>query len=319
MAEEQNEELRLREEQDGSAIVGEDPPKDEGQTEDDERLSKSEDTNEDEQGHAEETAEEAEARKQRNRERRLQSKENKKQFVENLKRQLESERSAREQLEQRLSVVERKSTGSEMAQLENAEKEAAQYYNHFKHLNAKAIEAADGATANDAMEKMFLAKQRLDQIGNIKKALTQRQAQPVALDPRLVQHAQSWMQENSWYRPDGSDRDSARVLLIDREVKEDGYVETTPEYWEELSNRVKKELPHRQKQGYNNSGVGSSSARSPVAGSGRESSSSKSTSGYKLSAERVQAMKEAGIWDDPKQRADMVRRYQQQDKENQNG
>ena len=47
-----------------------------------------------------------------------------------------------------------------------------------------------------------------------------------------------------------------------------------------------------------------------VAGSGREASTPASAEGtYKLSADRVEALKMSGVWDDPKQRAEAVKRY----------
>lgn len=52
-----------------------------------------------------------------------------------------------------------------------------------------------------------------------------------------------------------------------------------------------------------------------VAGSGRDSGGSGKTGTYKLSAERVQAMKDAGIWDNPEKRAEAVKRYREFDKQ----
>lgn len=318
--ENQDEDLRLNEAADGSVIVGDAAPEPTDATPEsgeDTRLAADDDSGEDEQGHAEETAEEAEARKKRNRDRRQQSKQNKKDYIESLKRELASRDRLLDEMNQRLAHVERRSTGSEMAQLEQAEKEAAQYYNHFKTVNAKAIEAADGATANDAMEKMFLAKQRMEQLAGVKKAMTSKQATPPPLDPRVQTLATEWMAKNKWYSPDGDDPDSSVMRAIDNDLAARGWNPVTPEYWQELENRKKKYLPHRNDSGYNvPQGAGKSSARVPVAGSGRDSSPGTSSGGYKLSADRVSALKEAGLWDDPKQRAQAIRNYQQYDKEN---
>jgi hypothetical protein len=54
-----------------------------------------------------------------------------------------------------------------------------------------------------------------------------------------------------------------------------------------------------------------------VTGSGRESGNSGNSGSYKLSADRVSALKDAGIWDDPKQRAEAVKRFRDYDKQNQ--
>lgn len=260
------------------------PPKAEAPQEEDSqedtRLADNDD-HEDEQGDEGESEEDAEARRERNRQRRAESKQKRKDYIESLKRELSARDRIINEMNQRLSTVERKSNGSEMAQLEQAEREAVQAYNHFKDINAKAIEQANGTVAIEAQEKMFAARQRYEQLQNIKKSMQAKQQTPQPLDPRLVNHAQEWMEKNSWYDPAGKDEDSAVALTIDNRLAAEGWDPTTPEYWKELESRVKKYLPHRANSGYNKPKVGN---RPPVAGSGRESSSSgKST--YRLSSE----------------------------------
>jgi len=145
--------------------------------------------------------------------------------------------------------------------------------------------------------------------------MQQRQQAPAPLDPRLKNHAESWMQKNTWYDPSGNDEDSAVVLSIDNRLAAQGWDPTTPQYWEELESRVKKYLPHKVTSGYNKPANVGNRPKVPVAGSSRESSTSTTNTSYRLSPERVQAMKDAGIWDDPKSRAEAIRSYQHFDKE----
>jgi len=262
-----------------------------------------------------ETAEEAEARRERNRQRRKDNKTKRREYIENLHRELAARDSVINEMNQRLATVERKASGSEMAQLDNAEREAQEFYSRFKEIHAKAVEQADGKTASEATEQMLSARQRIDQIASIKKAMQQRQAAPTALDPRMVNHAKTWMSSHPWYDPSGKDEDSSLVLSIDNRLAQEGWNPTTQEYWDELETRVKKYLPHRVKQGYNQNNVSTrTQSRAPVAGSGRESTGNRAV-GYRLSAERVQALKDAGMWDDPKQRAEAIKRYQAYDKQ----
>lgn len=318
MAEENkpDEELKIQEQTDGSVVIGDEKPAvehdDDDDDQQDERLSS---TPDEEQGHDEETEAERAERTERNRQRRRESKDRRKEHIESLKRQVESERAARAQLEQRLSVIERKSSGSEMAQLDQAEREAITAYNQFKDINAKAIEQANGAVAIEAQERMFEARQKITELRGIKQAMGRKQAAP-ALDPRLVSHADSWMKKNEWYDPSGKDQDSAVTLTLDNRLAAEGWDPNTPEYWEELSSRVKKYLPHRTSAGYNKNTDAGRRNPPPVSGSGRESSGS-GTTNYKLSAARVAALKESGIWDDPKQRAIAINNYQAYDKEHQ--
>lgn len=308
--------LKVKELEDGSIQVGE--IEDEGMTSEegsgeDTRLAQDSDT-EDEQGHAEESAEEAEARRQRNRERRAQNKASRKEYIESLKRELAARDSLINDLSTRVASVEQHSLGNQVAQLDAAIQEAAGYYNHFKEVNRKAIELADGATAVDAQEKMFAAQNRHQMLLNAKKNLAATATQPRPLDPRMVENAASWIERNPWYDPSGSDADSDLVMKLDARLIREGKNPTTQEYWDELDARVKKYLPHRAEKRYNEGkGARNSPPRTPVSGSGGESATP-SKGGYRLSAERVAALKESGAYDDPVKLADAIKRYKEYDR-----
>lgn len=316
MAEETKDEVILmKEEQDGSITVGE-PQVDTQEAEEDESLKTSSEEGKDEEGHAEETAEEAEARRERNRARRAQNKESRKNYIDSLKRELAARDSVINDLATRVASVERQGQGSQIAQLDSAMKEAEQFYNHFKQVNKQAIEQADGNLAVDAQEKMFAAKQRYEMLVNAKKGMTQQQVQrPQPLDPRMKMHAEDWMSKNDWYDPSGQDLDSDLVLKLDDRLVQEGWDPKTEEYWQELDSRVKKYLPHRFNSTYNKPQQnGQSRQRVPVSG-GSSSSTGGAKGTYHLSAERVKALKEAGVYDDPVKRADAIKRFQDYDKQ----
>ena len=313
--EELEKDLPIVEEQDGSLTVGDKPQHEEVDEaeQDDAKIKASEDSG-DEDGHADETDEEAEERRQRNRNRRTQNKESRKNYIESLKRELASRDAVINDLSTRVASVERQGQGSQMAQIDVSIKEAEQYYNHFKQIGMKAVELADGAAAMDAQEKMFAAQKRYDMLLNAKRNMTQQGNAPRALDPRHKNYAESWLENNAWYDPSNTDMDSDLVSKLDDRLVKEGWNPTTQEYWEELDARVKKYLPHRNNSSYNKPQVGAQSRnRVPVAGSSSsDSGSPKGT--YRLSAERVNALKEAGIYDDPVKRADAIKRFQQYDK-----
>jgi hypothetical protein len=124
----------------------------------------------------------------------------------------------------------------------------------------------------------------------------------------LQRHASNWMAENAWYDPHGRDPDSKIALTIDNTLAEEGYNPQTEEYWDELTNRLQKYLPHRYTNDTNAKTY--SKPRSVVTGSGREnatSSGGKNT--FTLNPDQVRAMKDAGMWDDPEKRAKMIKRY----------
>lgn len=111
--------------------------------------------------------------------------------------------------------------------------------------------------------------------------------------------------------------DSRVAVKIDEALTEEGWDPTTPDYWDELDNRLTKYLPHR----YNsqNDDRNTSSTRRPrmvVTGSGRESGTSAGGSEFRLSPERVRAIKEAGRWDNMEERKKMIRKYMEYDRQN---
>lgn len=326
MAEEDKNDLKVVEQADGTVLVGthEDPaPADPAENpapanaEDASGRHDGED-HEDEQAAEGETAEEAEARRQRNRTRRQENKERRKGYIESLKRELASRDAVINDLAGRVATVERQSTGSQMAQIDTAMKEAENVYNHFKTLNQQAIEQANGAAAVDAQEKMFQARMRYQQLNGIKQGMTRQPQQPQPLDPRLKAHAEDFMGKHSWYDPNGGDMDSRMMLNLDKELFQEGWDPKTKEYWEELEARGKKYLSHRFHSAYNPSqqqNGGGKPAKSPVAPSGREDQGGGKPKGYRLSAERVQALKDAGMWEDPAKRNDAIRRFQEFDRQ----
>jgi hypothetical protein len=272
-------------------------------------------TGDEEAGHDDETDEEAEERRERNRARRIQNKENRKNYIDSLKRELESRDAVINDLATRVASVERQGQGSQMAQIDNSIKEAEGIYNHFKNVNRRAIELADGAVAVDAQEKMFAAQQRHNMLMNAKKNMASQESQPQPLDPRMKQHAEDWMAQNQWYDPSGQDMDSDLVLKLDERMAKEGWNPTTKAYWDELDARVKKYIPHRSLSGYNKStSPPKSQGRVPVSGADNETGSSPNKGVYHLSAARVQALKDAGIYEDPKKRADAIARFKAYDK-----
>jgi len=311
--------------EDGSIIeskAAEAVPPTEDNDEDDERTVKAEEeTHEDELGEEGESAEDAEARRERNRQRRKENKQRRSEYIDSLKREIAARDEILQQAMQRLDAVERRTQGADMAAVGAELQKSVDAYNYFKAQHAEAVSAANGQLAAEAVEKMNAAAERARQLDSIRKAAQKQTSQPAPqpLDPRLKVQAEQWLERNKWYDPDGKDMDSRIALTIDQELHREGWNPTTEQYWAELDARVKKYLPHRAGSGYNKTNVGNkTSARAPVGGSGRETSAS-GTGGYVLSADRVQALKDAGMWDDPVKRAAMIKRYQQQDKEQANG
>jgi hypothetical protein len=305
--------------EDGS-IIDKAPLKEEPAAEapqEEERSAKvEEDHPDDEQGEDGESEEEAEARRERNRIRRRENKDRRKEYVESLKRELAARDELLARQEERLAAIERRTHGADIAAVDAELKKSVDAYNFFKNQLAEATNQSNGQLAVEAQERMMQAADRAKQLASIKEASKRQQATPAPapLDPRIKAQAEGWLERNTWYDPDTKDADSKIAKTIDETLHQEGWNPTTEQYWEELDARLKKYLPHRYNSGYNKSqGTGGSKPRAPVAGSGRETANP-SSGGYRLSAARVQALRDSGLWDDPAQRAKAIKNFQQYDK-----
>lgn len=257
---------------------------------------------------------EREAIRERRRQERKQRRAAQKEREETLRRELSARDEVINELRSKVDAIARRNTGSELAQLGQAKEQTAQAYAYFKDQIRVATEAQNGAAVAEATEKMLLAKQRFEELQRIEKAYTTRSAQPQPLDPRLVNHAKSWMENHKWYKPESRDADSRIVLTLDQVLADEGYDPTTPAYWDELSERVKKHLPHRAAGGK----INTSASKPPraVVPASREGSAAGSGGSFRLSAERVQVLKEAGVWDNPEERTKAIKYFRDFDKQN---
>lgn len=237
-------------------------------------------------------------------------------------RQIEAEN---EELRTRVASLEENAVRGRMqdvrSTLENIDTEMSRLQNTYteaRRLKAEAYEKQDGKAVVDADEAMDAARERFNQLNGerarIITAVRQEQSRP-QVSETLTKGAEAFMKDHDWYDMNGRDRDSAAVLAIDRKMANDGWDPNKPGYWEELRERVQEELPHRFERGGRRDGQRDDDQppqrQQRTGGSGREGSPGSNT--YFLSAARVRALKEAGMWDDPKQRAKMIKIYRDRD------
>jgi hypothetical protein len=252
----------------------------------------------------------------------------------NLKKKLQKARAAEsnqlittlqrqnEQMAERLAVLEKRTQGADVARLDKAIEDGHVRLQYAKMKIKEATEMADGAGLADAQEAWYEARRQVESLEALKKrsvAAPNSTAVPKAPDPRLKRLAGDWMARNDWYDPNGKDTDSRVAVKIDEALVEEGWDPTTADYWEELDNRLTKYLPHRYNGG--NDDQSSTQNRRPrqvVTGSGRESQSSLKPNEFRLSPERVRAIKDAGRWDNLAERNKMIKKYAEYDRLNAN-
>jgi hypothetical protein len=215
-----------------------------------------------------------------------------------------------QQLLERLSVLERKSHGSDLARLDKAIEDQDNRILFAKQKISEATATGNGELLTSAQEMWFEARRQAEALANLKKRAVAPQNQRTiqAPDPQLQRHANNWMANNPWYDPNGKDPDSRRALNEDAILAEEGYDPKTAEYWQELDKRLQRVVPHRYTEDADERPR--SKPRSAVTSSGREFASNNGRgNSFTLSPEQVRAMKDAGMWDDAEKRAKMIRRY----------
>lgn len=216
-----------------------------------------------------------------------------------------------QELMERLSVVERKTHSSDLARLDKAIEEEELRYRYAAQKMKDATSASDGEAFGRAQEMWYEARRKIEAMRSLKDRAAQATKQQGAVNPQVTRLANSWMDRNDWYDPSGSDEDTAIAKVVDRKLTEEGWDPASQDYWEELDRRLQKRLPHRYTDSVDDHSR-RSRPRSVVTGSGREVGGGASRSTFVLSPEQVRAMKDAGLWDDPQKRANMIKRYAQE-------
>ena len=298
------EELKIKEELDGSAVVDlpddmESPDAVKDSAEEDKKASP------EDHDHPDDTDE---VRQEKINRRKLRRQRAKQDNAEKDVKLQQLERQNRELME-RLSNVERKTHSADLARVDKAIEDAELKLQYAKMKITEATNAGDGDAMIKAQDMLYESRRQLDSLSTLKKQATTPTANQNIPDPRLQRNASEWMERNPWYNPNGSDEDTEIAKLIDKKLSEEGWDPTSPNYWEELDNRLQRRLPHRYNDDMDEVPV-RQRPRNTVASSGRESSAvGTNRNTFTLTAEQVRAMKDAGMWDDPSKRAKMIKTY----------
>lgn len=226
---------------------------------------------------------------------------------------LEALQRQNEELMQRLSAVEQRTHGQDMARIDKLIEDEQLRLQYAMTKMREATDQSDGQAFVRAREIEEESRKKLDYLTNVKHRATSAQPEN-QVHPKVKRMAQDWLDANPWYDPDNADEDTQIAKIVDAKLTQEGWDPSSPDYWEELDNRLQKRLPHRYNENQNERPV--RRPRSVVTGSVRESVSGRGGNGYVLSPERVRAIKEAGMWDDVEKRNRMIKQFIAYDKAN---
>ena len=229
-------------------------------------------------------------------------------------------RTQNQQLAERLAHLEKRTSGAELARVDKAIDDTEVQIEYAKMKMREAVANQDGDAVVKAQELMYESQRKVESLKSIKDQATRQMSQPPkptmnVPDPSVQRNAAAWLERNKWYDPQAKDMDSEIAQRLDKKLTDEGYDPSTQEYWEELDDRVAKYLPHRMESDMGKK-KDKPKYRSIQTSSGRESASSSGGVDFRLSADRVQAIKDMGAWDNPDQRAKMIKSYAKYDREN---
>lgn len=283
--------------EDDKAEDGKVGEQEEDEEDDEERLAASEDDSE------EDITASNRRRRQKRRDLRRKAKEEAERRIEMLQRQ-------NAELMQRMAAIEGRTNQSAVSSLEQKIAQTRAEIAQAEHIIAKATEAGNG---EDVVAAMRIRDQAMAQAQQLEYA-KQQTARPAApqVNPAVVNYAKQWMEANPWYDPQGRDRDSALTKGIDAELAREGYDPASRDYWEELTARVADAFGEGEEPQPKTSER--PRRKAPPTGNTREHAPQSTKREIYVTPERKAAMIEAGIWDDPVRRNQMLKAYQAYDR-----
>lgn len=239
-------------------------------------------------------------------------------------------RSMSQQLRQtndRIAAIENRTGSNEIAMLDKAIIDTSALLQNAEAAHSQALTTGDPNLVTTAMGQLFDVKQQLKNLQAVRTHVGTARAAPQATDQGVSRNVNAWMGKNSWFRPETGDEDSLIAKVLDNKLADEGYDPRTQEYWDELDRRIAKRLPHRSTGGSrdddddededmpNKGAKDAKGGKSHVSGSGQGASAGTRVK-VVISRERVQALKDSGMWDDVKVRNKMIRKYQEFDRAN---
>lgn len=230
-----------------------------------------------------------------------------------------------EEFKRRLSQLERNTKSEHLVRIDKGIEDAQTRLEYAKMKLAEATQNGDGEAMVEAQTLWQSAQEEARNLQVLRQQADQELRKPQQNDggdlpdPTVQRLAAKWMNRNKWYNPAATDTDSRIAKKIDELMVTEGWNPTDPDYWDELDSRLQSKLPHRYNDSNDNDTRDVRRPRNVVGSAGREASAAYGGSNrtqFVLSPERVKAMKEVGAWDNPERKARMVKQFIEFDRQN---
>ena len=250
-----------------------------------------------------------------NRNKRLKRRQVQKNAKENAQRELRMLREQNEAMAQRLAAVEGNALSHNEMALDARIQEAENASRGAEQIIARAVESGNGEDVATAMRMRDDALVRAQQLKAAKQHVNEARNQAPSANPAAVTLAKEWMAANPWYDVRGNNEDSAVTNAIDARLVAEGYNPASVDYWQELTKRVRDRVTPVKRRGERaEADDASPRKKAPPMGNTREHAPQSTKKEVYVTPDRKQAMIEAGIWEDPVRRNQMLKAYQAYDR-----
>lgn len=211
--------------------------------------------------------------------------------------------------ERRMRNLEHNTATQKFVALEQRIQEAAEEVKAAEYIISQAVNAGNGEDVAQAIRIRDEAIQAVKQLQGYKvraqqqprQQQQQQQRQQPQGETMSMKLAKDWAESNQWFDPNGGDEKSKKMLEIDKGLINEGYNPESLDYWRELDKRAA--AVKRGRGG-------------PPIGSGREYVSSAGRNEVYLSPERVDALKQLGVYGDKAAMAPYLKQYAKWDRDN---
>jgi hypothetical protein len=318
-------EMQIDEAQDGSAIVSLPANEDNPQAEQPIKGTQDDDSDDQDDNHGEDAVSddpEREAIRAARREERRLKKQLHREKIRESSHLVSALKKQNSDLANRIASLESRTSGAELARLDKAIDDASTRVEYAKMKMQEAVNTRQGEALTQAQELWYENQRQLESLKSMKDNASRQISNPKQNisqpDIAVQRNAAEWMGRNNWYDPEMKDADSKIAQALDKTLSEEGYDPSSQDYWEELDERLQKYLPHRYNVVYS-ANTRNSRPRSVVTSSGRETSGNSKPNEYRLTPDRVAAIKEAGMWENIELRNKMAKKYAEYDRQQKRG
>lgn len=235
--------------------------------------------------------------------------------IEQQQQQLQELAAWKNQVEGRLTNVDKGKVDDAMANLGAA-------YNKAKADYTSAFTEGDGEKAAAAMTAMYEHQRKFEDLQKLKQQYERAPAAPqnTMPNPKVISKAKAWAAKHDWYDASGTDEDSEIAKSLSQVLANEGLDPATDKFWTELDKRLVKrgvidatDAEDADEDDYEDEEPVAKKPKKrgspPVSGGSNRGGDAGGKMKISLPTRYVNTLKENGIWDDVPRRNRVIQGY----------